>query len=738
MKRLAAFAGTMFICSYLFAVPAPVGVSGLGKVISATPEHIGRFYFIWGGKFSQARNDDNISLRTISTTVVPGIGSVSDTSYSAIKGNSIMGDVPFGLGFSITNCLEVSVSTAFLIDAMEDSVPGLATAAGSGCVSYGFTDTELSIKFTPTQISSFVSPEISKKFNLGLLPIFSFPTGAERSRIPDNCSNDTVFGYKCRKNDGGIHRFYTNGGVAFGGKLLLSGVLVTEPPLVAHANAGFMKYPEGENKYTYGVGVEGQYQFFSPFLEVYWEHRIPIDTYSDGTYDYYDDGGTYITPGLRFETAKNTWVTLAVDFKIIGDDRSSCNYTDNLPDSIWNARYQMDGFGTTPPWRASLILSHGFDYMKPPEPSKVGEIAGKITDKEDDRGIKGVVALQTLDTTITTDEEGNYKATLPVGKTVIMASAVDKDKYKPSAEQTVWIESGGRQVVNFKLEKRPVEQPATLTGSIIDRVSRKPCSANISFPEAQLPVVTSDDAGVYRTDIPAGTYVLKVEKTGYITETRPVVCEAGKTTVLDIELSPATSATTIAGKVIDYATKKAIGGAKISFPNTQLPTIMSEATTGTYKTTIPSGTYTVKIEADGYVPEGVAIICEPNANLLKDFELFKKEEKIVLRGINFKVNSAVIKSESYPILNDAADLLKQHPDVKVEIAGHASSEGNPTHNLTLSQLRAESVRTYLINSGIEGARLTARGYGITQPIADNSTEPGRQQNRRIEFRIQSK
>lgn len=152
---------------------------------------------------------------------------------------------------------------------------------------------------------------------------------------------------------------------------------------------------------------------------------------------------------------------------------------------------------------------------------------------------------------------------------------------------------------------------------------------------------------------------------------QPVVCEAGKTTIMDIELSPANLTTIMAGKVVDYASKKAIGGAKITFQSTSLPAVMSDAITGTYKTTVPSGTYTVKIEAEGYVPEGVAVVCEPGATLLKDFELFKKEEKIVLRGINFKVNSAEIKPESYPVLNDAADLLKKHPDVRVEIAGHA-------------------------------------------------------------------
>ena len=107
----------------------------------------------------------------------------------------------------------------------------------------------------------------------------------------------------------------------------------------------------------------------------------------------------------------------------------------------------------------------------------------------------------------------------------------------------------------------------------------------------------------------------------------------------------------------------------------------------------------------------------------------------VIHGIQFKVNSDELLSSSFGILNDAADILIQYPDIRMEIQGHASSDGDDMHNMVLSQQRADSVRRYLVNRGIDPTRLTAGGYGETTPIGDNNTQEGRVMNRRVEFKI---
>jgi outer membrane protein OmpA-like peptidoglycan-associated protein len=84
-------------------------------------------------------------------------------------------------------------------------------------------------------------------------------------------------------------------------------------------------------------------------------------------------------------------------------------------------------------------------------------------------------------------------------------------------------------------------------------------------------------------------------------------------------------------------------------------------------------------------------------------------------------------------LNQIKRFLTQNPDLKFEIDGHTDNSGTAGHNLTLSQERADAVKTQLIAMGIDQGRLTSKGFGDTKPIADNSTPDGRANNRRVEF-----
>lgn len=109
------------------------------------------------------------------------------------------------------------------------------------------------------------------------------------------------------------------------------------------------------------------------------------------------------------------------------------------------------------------------------------------------------------------------------------------------------------------------------------------------------------------------------------------------------------------------------------------------------------------------------------------------ERELVLEGIEFDVDSATIRPASFPILTRAIAILRDNPDVRVQIQGHTDNTGRASRNRQLSQERAESVRQYLVEHGIPEARLEARGYGPSRPRAPNDTEEGRARNRRIEF-----
>ena len=99
------------------------------------------------------------------------------------------------------------------------------------------------------------------------------------------------------------------------------------------------------------------------------------------------------------------------------------------------------------------------------------------------------------------------------------------------------------------------------------------------------------------------------------------------------------------------------------------------------------------------------------------------------------MDSDELLSSSFSTLNRAADVLNDYPDVRLEIQGHASSEGDDDYNMQLSQRRASSVRRYLVGRGVEERRLSAVGYGETVPMDTNRTESGRAENRRVEFHI---
>lgn len=104
-------------------------------------------------------------------------------------------------------------------------------------------------------------------------------------------------------------------------------------------------------------------------------------------------------------------------------------------------------------------------------------------------------------------------------------------------------------------------------------------------------------------------------------------------------------------------------------------------------------------------------------------------------NITFPTAQSSIKSDFYSVLDAVADVLKEYNKTSIAISGHTDNVGRDDYNLKLSQDRASSVGQYLISRGVAGSRVNTVGYGKSQPIADNSTENGRSQNRRVEIQI---
>lgn len=103
--------------------------------------------------------------------------------------------------------------------------------------------------------------------------------------------------------------------------------------------------------------------------------------------------------------------------------------------------------------------------------------------------------------------------------------------------------------------------------------------------------------------------------------------------------------------------------------------------------------------------------------------------------IYFETAKAVILPQSFNILNSVAQAMKDYEHIRIEVQGHTDSDGSASYNLKLSDQRAASVRQYLIDAGVDQSRLESKGYGEEVPIADNKTAEGKEQNRRVEFKI---
>jgi outer membrane protein OmpA-like peptidoglycan-associated protein len=127
--------------------------------------------------------------------------------------------------------------------------------------------------------------------------------------------------------------------------------------------------------------------------------------------------------------------------------------------------------------------------------------------------------------------------------------------------------------------------------------------------------------------------------------------------------------------------------------------------------------------------------CTPPPGFKVDANCHIIEQRVVLRAVDFEFNSATLTMPSRDTLDQVAAALQAQPELRAEVDGYTDNIGSAPYNLHLSQRRAESVRAYLMSKGIDGARLTAHGYGKNNPMATNATAEGRAQNRRVEFKI---
>jgi outer membrane protein OmpA-like peptidoglycan-associated protein len=470
-------------------------------------------------------------------------------------------------------------------------------------------------------------------------------------------------------------------------------VLPTAPNLM-------FNYGKINEETRYGLGVELAGRGFALFGEVL-SRQPPA---SDGIFDT-ENGLVYLTPGVVFGNTSSFSGKAAYSFALGHENNNELIL--------------------------GLIVATPFGARPRPQ---YGTIAGRVTDEKTGAALAANVGFpkDKKMTPLSTGATGVFE--VKKVSTGVMVVEVGARGYE-SQSVPLDVKKGAVTTYDFKL--RSLVAYGVIAGQVLDATDKKPLKARIEFPKSSVAAVNSDQkGGAFRVNnVPTGVYSVTAALEGYFSGSQTITVEDGKVASVEFNLTPAGMASTLTGKVSDRKDGSPLA-AMVNFPNSSVPSVKTDPGTGVYSTGIPVGSYAVEATAEGYITQSAAVVIQKDKPIIKDFEMVKVGMSITLRGIYFDFDKATIKPESRPALDDAAKILRDNPTVNVEIQGHTDSKGSDSYNLNLSDRRAWSVVSYLVqNYGIDKARLTAKGYGEARPVATNDTDSGRTLNRRVEFVI---
>lgn len=192
------------------------------------------------------------------------------------------------------------------------------------------------------------------------------------------------------------------------------------------------------------------------------------------------------------------------------------------------------------------------------------------------------------------------------------------------------------------------------------------------------------------------------------------------------------------GKINDAKTGEPVIAA-ISFVQDGEEKNIQSGTSGYEIRIAPPSAYTVRITAPGYISrmERLNVDADASPALEMNWQLQPAERgtTVNLQSVLFEQSKANLLPDSYSELDLVVSFLQSNPDVAIELSGHTDNRGVHRDNVKLSQDRVETVKEYLVAQGIDGKRISGKGYGGTKPIANNDNEETRKLNRRVEFTI---
>jgi outer membrane protein OmpA-like peptidoglycan-associated protein len=262
------------------------------------------------------------------------------------------------------------------------------------------------------------------------------------------------------------------------------------------------------------------------------------------------------------------------------------------------------------------------------------------------------------------------------------------------------------------------------------------------------PLATNPE-GRFGDEVAPGAYTFDIKAEGY----REGACDAnvpaeGGDVQIDCGLEALPRVGIVSGHVRDADTSQPVAGIRVMLSDAQHKEspLNTDGSGGFRFEGVAPGSGELRVEADGYLvlvtPVEVKARQESTADLLlrpkpKNSKVAVTGKEITIKDqIQFALDSAVILPESFGLLTEIADTLIRHSELhRVEVQGHTDNSGSADHNQLLSEQRAEAVRAWLVQHGVESDRLVARGYGQEKPLVPNVTPANRAQNRRVQFII---
>ncbi|MDH5365503.1 MAG: OmpA family protein [Cyclobacteriaceae bacterium] len=326
--------------------------------------------------------------------------------------------------------------------------------------------------------------------------------------------------------------------------------------------------------------------------------------------------------------------------------------------------------------------------------------------------------------------------------------------FSVDAEGNIFTTSSGRQIDGGSLDiftLKPKDPELKLISVVSDEETHETIITQVQFKAEKKGIdttlTTSDDGSFILLLKRKGNYIVSMESNGFEPKNQSISIppfEEDTTMIFDFTLKPIPAKSFISVTVYDKKTKEKID-AEISyrFNNNSIPEIVN-TNEGYFEAEIEQkGKYVFDVNAQGYINTSDSIdISTLSDPIFANTDIYLTPIEIGttvrLEHIYFDFDRATLKEESFKELNKVVKFMEDNETITIEIGGHTDSKGSEEYNQRLSQERAESVMNYLFENGIYNERVSAMGYGESQPETTNETDEGRAINRRVVFTITSK